>query len=48
MSLATLAWQQPYLNTFKYFGITSDKNVIKQGEVSCVMVSSNVSNQIDR
>ena len=39
MSLATIAWQQPYLNTFKYFAITSDKNFIKQGEIANVMVS---------
>ena len=39
MSLATIAWQQPYLNVFKHFAITNDKHFTKQGEVSSAMVS---------
>jgi hypothetical protein len=39
MSITTLSsWQQPYVNIFKHFQISNEKNVIKQGEVTCAMV----------
>jgi hypothetical protein len=39
MSISTINWQQPYVNTFKHFAIASDANALKQGDVTSVMDS---------
>ena len=38
MSGNKINWQQPFVNTFKYFAIESDKNVSKGGDVTSLMV----------
>ena len=38
--MTTINWQQPYVNTFKHFTIASDRNVVKHGDISNVMVSN--------
>ena len=32
-----ISWQQPFVNTFKHFSIISDKNVLKQGNITSCM-----------
>ena len=39
--MTTLSWQQPYVNVFKHFQISNEKNAVKQGEVTCAMVINN-------
>jgi hypothetical protein len=37
--MTTINWQQPYVNTFKHFTIASDKNVVKHGDITTIMVN---------
>lgn len=40
MSGNKINWQQPFVNTFKYFAIESEKNVSKAGDVTTLMVNT--------